>query len=63
MKAAYLKTTALTTVAIRIPGEDGRTHVVRFDFPIGCTVSVCYEGEAEDVSFKEWEGEHEPEKN
>jgi hypothetical protein len=52
MKAAYLKTTALTTVAVRIPGEDGRTHIVRFEFPIGCTVSVCYEGEAEDVGFK-----------
>lgn len=61
MKAAYLKTTAVTTVAIRIPGR--RVQTVRFEFPIGCEVAVCFEGEAETVRFKEWETEHEPTKN
>ena len=61
MKASYLKTTALTTVAIRIPGR--KIQTVRFEFPIGCHVSVCYEGEAENVGFKEWETEDEPTKN
>jgi hypothetical protein len=63
MKAAYLKTTTPTTLSVRIPGEDGRTHVVQFEFPIGCTVSACYEGEAENVGFKGWQTQDEPTNN
>lgn len=61
MKAAYFKTEALTTVSILIPGTVPRT--VRFEFPVGCTVSVAYEGEAENIGFKEWAPEQPSEKN
>lgn len=61
MKAAYLKTTAVTTVAIKIPGR--KVQTVRFEFPIGCEVAVCYEGEADNSGFKQWEAEDEPAKN
>ncbi len=53
MKAAYLKTTAQTNVSIRIPGETPKTLCL--ELPAGCTVSVCYEGDAESIGFTQLE--------
>jgi hypothetical protein len=61
MKTAYLKTSERTLVSIRIPGK--QVHTLRLEFAAGCTVSIAYEGEAEDIGFKEWEAEHGPTQN
>ena len=61
MKTAYLKTSARTNVSIRIPGKQPQT--LCFELPVGCTVSVCYEGKAENIGFQAWAPEQPSEKN